>query len=217
MNALINGESILDYLTKNRKPFTELEKEMEELAKAKKIPILDYKSAELLEILIELKQPINALEIGTAIAYSSIKMANRMPKEGIVDTIEKSKDNMPMAKEFISKAGLEGKINILFGEAEEIMKNSDKKYDFIFLDADKLYYEKLFNLSLNLLNKGGIIFIDNLLWKGYVAENLEDIPIPFRNSTEQVTSFNQLFLNHKSLEAQIFPIGDGIGIGIKRD
>ncbi len=217
MNALINGESILDYLTKNRKPFTELEKEMEELAKAKRIPILDYKSAEFLELLIELKKPLAALEIGTAIAYSSIKMANRMPEDGILETIEKSKDNLPMAKEYIKKAGLENKINILFGEAEEIMKNCTKKYDFIFLDADKLYYENLFYLALPLLNKGGIIFVDNLLWKGYVAENLEDVPTSFRTSTEQVTSFNKIFLNHKSLESQIFPIGDGIGVGIKRD
>ena len=65
--------------------------------------------------------------------------------------IEKSKNNLPLAQRFINKAGLSDKINILFGEAEEIMASSSKKYDFIFLDADKTYYQSLFLLSLNLL------------------------------------------------------------------
>jgi predicted O-methyltransferase YrrM len=216
MNALINGESILEYLEKNRKPTTDLEREMEEFAKSNKIPILDYKSAELLELLIELKQPRFALEIGTAIAYSSIKIANKMPKDGVLDTIEKSKDNLALAHNFIKKAELTNKINVIFDNALTILAKSDKKYDFIFLDADKQDYEKLFYLSLPLLNTNGIIFIDNLLWKGYVAENLEDVPTSFRTSTEQVMSFNKIFLGEKSLNSQIFPIGDGIGIGIKR-
>ncbi|HPN38054.1 MAG TPA: class I SAM-dependent methyltransferase [Melioribacteraceae bacterium] len=216
MNALINGESILEYLLKNRKPYSQLEKEMEEYAKERQIPILDYKSAELLELLIELKQPETALEIGTAIAYSSIKIAKRMLPNGKLDTIEKSKDNLPLALKYINNSGLNGKINVIFGDAIEILANSDKTYDFIFLDADKQDYEKLFNLSLPLLNNNGIIFIDNLLWKGYVAENIEDVPKSYKTSTEQVTLFNKLFLNNKYLESQIFPIGDGIGVGIKR-
>ncbi len=217
MSNLINGDNVLEYLLMNRKDVTALEAEMESFAKERKIPILDYKAAELLELLIELKQPATVLELGTAIAYSSIKIAKKLPPNGILDTIEKSKDNIPLAKSFIEKAGLQNKINLIFGEALDVLKTINKKYDFIFLDADKQDYENLFTLALPLLNKNGIIFIDNLLWKGYVAENINDIPITYKTSTQQVLSFNNLFLNSTNLEAKIFPIGDGVGIGIKRD
>lgn len=217
MSNFINGDGILEYLLKNRKKVTELEAEMESFAKENKIPILDYKSAELLEFLIELKKPFNVLELGTAIAYSSIKIAKKLPPEGILDTIEKSKDNIPLATNFIKKSNLQSKINLIFGEAVEVLQSINKKYDFIFLDADKQDYEKLLNIALPLLNKDGIIFVDNLLWKGYVASNFNDIPPNYRSSTQQVLHFNSLFLNIANLDAKIYPIGDGIGIGIKRE
>ncbi len=214
MSSFINSPNILDYLNANRPVIDPLIAEMEEFALLNKIPILNWKALELLELLIELKQPENILEIGTAIGYSSIQMTRKLKQHVCLDTIEKSKNNLPLAQGFINKAGLTDRINILFGEAEEIMLACTKKYDFIFLDADKTYYQSLLNLSLNLLNPGGIIFIDNLLWKGYVAD--DNVPANFVNSTKLVLDFNSIFLNNRLLDAKIFPIGDGIGVGIKK-
>ncbi len=214
MDSHIINPKIVDYLEVHRKTVSPLQKEMEEFAQENKIPILDWKSIELLELIVEIKQPKTILEIGTAIAYSSIKIASKMHQNATLDTIEKSKNNLPLAQNFIDKAGLTDKINIIFGSAEDVLAHSTKIYDLIFLDADKIYYEQLMNLSVDRLEMGGILFVDNLLWKGYVAE--ENIPNNLINSTNIVKDFNIKFLNHPQLDAKIYPIGDGIGIAVKK-
>jgi predicted O-methyltransferase YrrM len=187
--------------------------EMEKFAGAHNIPILLPDSAELLEQLICLVKPKRVLEIGTAIAYSSIRIARNLKKKGIVHTIEKSKDNIVLAKENIAKSGLEGKINLIEGNALEELPKFDKKFDFIFLDADKTDYKRLFDYSLILLKKGGIIFVDNLLWHGLAASSR--IPKVKKNSVKVIREFNAVFTSQTNLKTTILPVGDGIGIGIK--
>ncbi|MDR3628401.1 MAG: O-methyltransferase [Ignavibacteriaceae bacterium] len=187
--------------------------EMEKYANEHNIPILLRDSAELLEQLICLVKPKRVLEIGTAIAYSSIRIARNLKKKGIVHTIEKSKDNIVLAKENIAKSGLEGKINLIEGNALEELPRLDKKFDFIFLDADKTDYKRLFDYSLILLKKGGIIFVDNLLWHGLAASSR--IPKVKKNSVKIIREFNAAFTSQPNLKTTILPVGDGIGIGIK--
>ncbi len=203
----------LEYLSTLRGGINPLINEMEQFAASKKIPILDWKAAELLEQCILLYRPKRVLEIGTAIAYSSIRMARILSKDGIVDTIEKSKDNIKLASNYIKRANLDSKINLIEGNAFDIMPKLKVKYDFIFLDADKQDYEKLFYSSLTLLKTGGVIFVDNLLWHGFAAA--KRIPDSYKKSTQQVREFNKLFMNQHKLKATILPIGDGIGLGVK--
>jgi len=203
----------LKYLSSLRIAPDDLLIEMEKFAGEKRIPILDWKAAELLEQLILLKKPLKVLEIGTAIGYSSIRIARKLKKNSSLDTIEKSKNNITLAEKFIGRAGLSSKINILKGEAFVIMPLLESDYDFIFLDADKQDYEKLFLYSLMILKKGGIIFVDNLLWHGYPASGI--VPVSYRKSTRMIRDFNKLFINETSLNASIFPVGDGVGVGIK--
>lgn len=206
-------ERQLSYLSSLRNPPDALLKEMEEFASEKKIPILDWKAAEFLEHLVLIHRPKRVLEIGTAIAYSSIRIARHLRKKAVLDTIEKSKDNIALSTEFIKRAKLKSKVNLIEGDALEIMPLLDKKYDLIFLDADKEDYEKLFFYSLMLLRKRGIIFIDNLLWHGYVAA--KTVPVSYSRSTKIIREFNKLFTNQSSLKTMILPVGDGIGIGVK--
>ncbi|MHB8906221.1 MAG: O-methyltransferase [Melioribacteraceae bacterium] len=201
------------YLSSLRNPPDPLLKEMEEFALEKKIPILDWNSAEFLEELILIHRPKRVLEIGTAIAYSSIRIARQLRKKAVLDTIEKSKNNITLATEFIKRAKLSSSIKILEGDALEIMPVLEKKYDLIFLDADKQDYEKLFYYSLMLLKKHGILFVDNLLWHGYPAAR--SVPASFSKSTKIIREFNKLFTNQTSLKTTILPIGDGIGLGVK--
>jgi predicted O-methyltransferase YrrM len=139
--------------------------------------------------------------------------ARKLRKRGILHTIEVSKDNIPLAKNNIGKAGLEDKIKIFEGDALEIMPGLKKKYDFIFLDADKEDYAKLLEMSIVLLRKRGVIFVDNLLWKGFAAA--KSVPKKFQNSTEHIREFNKKFMSHAELKSSILPIGDGIGLGVK--
>jgi predicted O-methyltransferase YrrM len=202
-----------EYLESFRLKNDPLISEMEEYAKANDVPILSWDSSELLEVLIKSYSPKRVLEIGTAIAYSSIRIARNLKKKGIVHTIEKSEDNINVAKTFIEKSGLQDKINIIQGDALNVMLQLDKKYDFIFLDADKLDYKRLFDYCLILLKRGGIIFVDNLLWKGYVAN--KRVPADYKTSTQLIRDFNDIFMAQKSLKTTILPVGDGIGLGVK--
>ena len=188
-------------------------KEMEKYADEHNVPILDWQSADFLEILIRVINPKRVLEIGTAIAYSSIRIARNLKKKGVVHTIEKSTDNIALAKGFIKKSGVEDKIKILAGNAFEIMPTLEKKYDFIFLDADKNEYSKLFELSLPLLKKGGVIMVDNLLWHGQAAA--EKVSPKYKTSTEFIRNFNKEFMATPRLKTTIIPVGDGLGIGVK--
>jgi predicted O-methyltransferase YrrM len=203
----------LEYLKSLRREPDELIFRMEEYAEEKDIPILDWKSAELLEQMILAKRPKRVLEIGSAIAYSSIRIARMLKKKASLDTIEKSKNNIKLAAGFIREAKLSN-INIIEGDALAIMPALEKKYDFIFLDADKQDYERLFFYALILLKKNGVLFIDNLLWKGYAAAGKP--PKGFERSANFIKEFNKLFVYQDTLDVTILPVGDGIGIGIKK-
>jgi len=203
----------LDYLSSLRREPDELIYRMEKYAAEKKIPILDWKAAELLEQMILIKKPKRVLEIGCAIAYSSIRIASKLKKKAYIDTIEKSKNNVKLAQGFIREAKLNN-INILEGDALHIMPALEKKYDFIFLDADKQDYERLFFYSLMLLKKNGVLFIDNLLWHGYAA--VAKPPKEYERSAGMIKEFNKLLVYQDTINVSIIPVGDGIGIGVKK-
>lgn len=202
-----------EYLFSFLKKSDQLLEEMETYAQKNNVPILSKDSADFIEKLIVISNPERVLEIGTAIGYTTIRIARKLRKKSIIHTIEKSSDNIPVAAENISRSGVRKKIKIFEGEASEIMDGFKKKYDFIFLDADKQDYSKLFRQSMKLLKKGGVIFVDNLLWHGYAAA--PKVPDNYKSSTKYIREFNNEFINYPGLEASILPIGDGIGLGIK--
>jgi caffeoyl-CoA O-methyltransferase len=202
------------YLKQFKKEDDPLVIEMEKYAKEYNVPILSEQSADFLEQIVILINPKRVLEIGTAIAYSTIRIARRLKKKSVIHTIEMSEDNAAIAKENIEKSGLSDKIDLKIGNALVIMPQLQKKYDLIFLDADKEDYKRLFDYSIILLKRGGVIFIDNLLWHGFAATN--KVPKEYRVSTKYIREFNKVFMNQASLTSTILPIGDGIGLGIKK-
>lgn len=202
------------YIDSFRKKENELIQEMEVYASEHKIPILTWQSAELIEQLIILKEPKRVLEIGTAIGYTTIRIARNLSKKSEVHTIEKSTDNIQLAREYFERSGFAEKIKLLEGNALSIMPQLQKKYDVIFLDADKEDYKRLFDYSLILLKRGGVIIVDNLLWHGFAATTR--IPAKYKTSTKIIREFNKIFTSQENLNTTILPVGDGIGIGIKK-
>ncbi len=178
------------------------------------VPILDWHAADFIEKLIKINKPERVLEIGTAIGYTTIRIAKCLGKGSTIHTIEKSQDNIKIAKDYFNKSGLEKKIKLIEGNALSIMPQMNKKYDFIFLDADKEDYKRLFDYSMILLRKGGVIVIDNLLWHGFTAS--AKVPPKYAKSTKHIRDFNKLFILQKNLDSMIIPIGDGIGLGMKK-
>jgi len=212
MNKIIL-ETQLEYISSFRKQSDKIIEEMEAYAKEHNVPILSWQSAEFLEQLVILKNPKRVLELGTAIAYSTIRVARHLNGKSVIHSIEKSSDNISVAKDFIAKSGLSAKIKLLEGDAVNVMPQLKKKYDIIFLDADKEDYKRLFDYSLVLLRKGGLLVVDNLLWHGYAASTR--VPSNYKESTNHIREFNLLFMNQPNLKTSIIPIGDGIGLGVK--
>jgi len=202
------------YLKQFKKEDDPLIAEMEQYAKEHNVPILSRQAADFLEQIVLLINPKRVLEIGAAIAYSTIRIAKILKKKSVIHSIEMSEDNAAIARENIEKAGLGNKIDLKIGNALTIMPQLQKKYDLIFLDADKEDYKRLFDYSMILLKSGGVIFIDNLLWHGFAAAR--KIPGEYRISTKYIREFNTVFMNQPNLIATILPIGDGIGLGVKR-
>jgi len=206
--------SQLKYLKQFKKNDDPLIEEMEEYAKEHKVPILSRPAVDFLEQIVMLTNPERVLEIGTAIGYSTIRIAKKLKKKAVIHTIEMSKDNIAIAEKNIKKSGLGDKIEIKKGNALTIMPQLQKKYDLIFLDADKEDYKRLFHYSMILLKRGGVIFIDNLLWHGFAAT--QKVPREYKSSAKHIREFNKIFMSRSTLEATILPVGDGIGLGIKK-
>ncbi len=202
------------YLKQFKKDDDPLILEMEQYAKENNVPILAWQSAAFLEQIVLMLNPKRVLELGTAIAYSTIRIAKILKKKSVIHTIEMSEDNASIAKENIEKSKLSDKIDLKIGNALTIMPQLQKKYDLIFLDADKEDYKRLFDYSMILLKRGGVIFIDNLLWHGFAAT--QKTPKEYKISTRYIRDFNKVFMNQSNLVSTILPIGDGIGLGIKK-
>lgn len=202
------------YLESFRKNDDALIEEMENFARQNNVPILDWHSAQFLENLIKIYKPDRVLEIGTAIGYSTIRIARCLSKKATVYTIEKSEDNIKLAEINFEKSGLAKKIKLLKGDALNILPQIGKKFDFIFLDADKEDYKRLFDYSMILLRKGGVMLIDNLLWHGYAASSR--VPSKYLKSSKHIKEFNKIFILQQNLDSMIIPIGDGLGLGVKK-
>jgi predicted O-methyltransferase YrrM len=202
------------YINSFRKDSDELLIEMEDFAKEHNIPILSWQSAEFIEQLIKISDPKRCLEIGTAIAYTAIRIARNLKKKSILHTIELSEENIQSAKLFIEKSRLADRIKLIEGNALKVMPQLKKRYDFIFLDADKEDYKRLFDYAMVLLKRGGTIVVDNLLWQGYAAASR--VPVKYKVSTKHIRQFNKLFISQPNLKTTILPIGDGVGLGVKK-
>jgi predicted O-methyltransferase YrrM len=187
--------------------------EMEDFANKNDVPILSRDSARLMELLILINKPERVLELGTAIAYTTIRITRNLKKGSKIHSIEFSENNARLARVYVKKSGLSKRIKLIFGDAKKVMPTLKKKYDFIFLDADKEDYLNLFELAMKLLKKNGVLFVDNLLWHGYAAS--KEVPDKYKASTKFIRDFNNIFMNHPQLKTTILPVGDGIGLGIK--
>ncbi len=212
MKEIIHPEQ-KKYISSFDKESDELILAMESYARKNSVPILSRDSAKLMELLIQIYKPERVLEVGTAIAYTTIRIARNLESRSKIHTIEFSKDNARLAKSNIERSGLSKKIKLFFGDAKEVMPALKQKYDFIFLDADKKDYAELFKLAMKLLIKNGVIFIDNLLWHGFTAS--KEVPEKYKTSTKFIRDFNNIFMNHPALKTVILPVGDGIGLGVK--
>ncbi|ACV38539.1 O-methyltransferase [Leptotrichia buccalis] len=155
----------------------------------------------------------NILEIGTATGYSGLFLAQiANENSGFLTTMEIDEIRYGKAVENFKKLGLFEKNKMIFGDALEEIPKLDKnvKYDFIFIDASKGQYLKFFEMSYELLNENGIIFIDNLMFRGLVAADKEEIPKRYKTIVRRLKEFIEKL--NEEYNFVLLPFGDGVGI-----
>ena len=174
------------------------------------IPIIMDDTLEVIEKYALKLKPRKILEIGTAVGYSAICFSKYLSEDGTIDTIEREKIRIKEAKENIKDMNLEKKINIYEGDAVEILPMLNEKYDMIFIDAAKGKYPFFLKESLRMLSQNGIIFADNILYKGYVMSdyNKHKQRTAVRNLREYIAQIT----NSAKLETKILEVGDGLAI-----
>ena len=155
----------------------------------------------------------NILEIGTATGYSGLFLAQiANENSGFLTTMEIDEIRYRKAMENFKKLGLFEKNKMIFGDALEEIPKLDKnvKYDFIFIDASKGQYLKFFEMSYELLNENGIIFIDNLMFRGLIAADKEEIPKRYKTIVKRLKEFIEKL--NEEYNFVLLPFGDGVGI-----
>lgn len=179
------------------------------------IPIIMDDTLGTLDKILKNMNLNKVLEIGTAVGYSAICFTEFLAEDGIIDTIERDEERAIQARENIKKAEVEEKINIHLGDAVDILPTFNDKYDMIFIDAAKGKYPFFLEHALRLINDGGIIVADNVLYKGYVMSdyNKHKQRTAVRNLREFIKEINE----NPLLETEILEVGDGLSISkVKR-
>ena len=161
-----------------------------------------------LHLIIKTSNIKNVLEIGTFTGLSALSIALALPDDGKLIALDKNNETNKVAINFFKKANLEHKIQTIIKPAlDSLDELKNKKFDMIFIDADKMNYKEYYDKSLKLMNKGGLIIVDNVLWHGEVADenNLDKF-------TVNIKEFNEYVANDKRVEQIIVPLGDGMTV-----
>ena len=212
IDAIVRREQA-EYLERLMPARTGLLAEMEQYAAEHRVPIADPEVAAFLEITARSINAQRVLEVGMAIGYSVIHLARGMSDGGLVVTIDTSDEMIARATDYLERAGLRQRVRIERGRALEVMPRLAENFDLVFLDAVKEEYASYLELALPMLRVGGVVIADNLLWGGQVAGEVG--AADQTASTQALREFNQLFVRHPQLRAEVLSVGDGLGYGVK--
>jgi len=162
----------------------------------------------ILSMISKIINPKDILEIGTYTGYSAICIAEGISNEATIDTIDKNEELEDIQNRYFKKSGFRDQIKQHIGNALEIIPTLDKKFDLVFIDADKSNYCNYFNLVIGKMKKGGIILSDNVLWSGKVVEKLDKKDI----DTKALLEYNSLLNSDPRVETVLLPIRDGLSV-----
>ena len=192
----------------------ELDK-LAEYARNTDVPIIRPQMMSLMKVLLKLKKPMRVLEVGTAIGFSALLMAEYAPEGCHITTIEKYEKRIPLAKENFKKFGRENMITLLEGDATDILKELEGPYDFIFMDAAKGQYIHFLPDIIRLLEKDGVLLSDNVLQDGDVLESRFAVVRRDRTIHGRMRDYLYELKHNPELITDILPVGDGVTISIK--
>ena len=213
MSNIVN-DLVEEYIRETLAEYDGLLKELEDYAHDNCVPIIHKEVSDLLKVILKIHRPKRILEIGCAIGYSSIFFASVLGGDVEIITTERNEVMIEKAKENIKRAGLEDKITILEGDAEETLKTIDGEFDMIFIDAAKGQYQLFFDLVIDRLKKGGLVVSDNILYKGMVAH--DDFVVRRKKTiVKRMRNYLDYICTCDYLSTSLIPIGDGVALSYK--
>ena len=189
-------------------------KKIKEIALEQHIPIIMDETLETIKDYLKNKKINRILEIGTAVGYSAICFTEFLAESGVIDTIERDKERVEEAKKNIKLTNVEHRINIYEGDAIEILPTLNNKYDMIFIDAAKGKYPFFLKEALRMISDDGIIFADNILYKGYVMSDYNKHKQ--RTAVRNLREYIKEVIENPCLETEILEVGDGLAFSKKR-
>ncbi|HZW67139.1 MAG TPA: O-methyltransferase [Pseudogracilibacillus sp.] len=190
--------------------------QLEAYALEHRVPIIEASSMHFIKQQLAIHQPKRILEIGTAIGYSALCMHEMLPEAEII-SLEKNEEMYELALGNIKSFAKNDNIKVLKGDAVTLLEQFAKEemFDFVFIDAAKGQYERFFQLINPLVPLGGLIISDNILFRGYVTGNQEDIPKRFQTLVTKLKRYNGKMMNNEAYHSSIIPIGDGLLMSLK--
>ena len=210
MRRPVVKEEIVDFMRQRLQPVAGGLKELEDFARAENVPVIPHETVAYFRLLLESLQPEKILEIGTAIGFSALLMAEHAPQAQIT-TIDRNPEMIELAKANFAKYDSRQQITLLEGDAVDLLETLEEDYyDLVFMDSAKSKYVVFLPQVLKRLNPGGLVLIDDVFQGGDVAKPFEDIKRGQRAIYRGLHSLFDATLDSPDLTASLLPLGDGL-------
>ena len=213
---MIVDERLVTYINSLDAGNTAMLDQIEREATADYVPIIRKEMQSFMKFLLAMKKPARILEVGTAVGFSAILMAEYDPVPCQITTIENYEKRIPIARENFKRAGKEAQIALLEGDAAEVLKTLEDPYDFIFMDAAKGQYIHFLPEILRLLAKDGVLVSDNVLQDGDVIESRFAVTRRNRTIHKRMREYLYTLTHSEELVTAVLPVGDGITLSTRR-
>lgn len=212
---MIVDERLVTYINSLDKGNTTVLDEIEKEALDTYVPIIRKEMQSFLRLLLAMQKPMRILEVGTAVGFSAILMAEYGPKDCKIVTIENYDKRIPIAKENFKRAGKTEQITLLEGDATEILPTIEEPFDLIFMDAAKGQYINFMPDVLRLLKKDGVLVSDNVLQDGDIIESHYIVERRNRTIYKRMREYLYELTHSDELVTSVLPVGDGITVSVR--
>ena len=213
---MIVDERMVTYIRSLEVPESAVIEAIEQEALRDRVPIIRKEMQSFLKVLLMIKRPMRILEVGAAVGFSSILMSEYMPEGGHITTIENYDKRIPIARANFKRAGKEDQIDLIEGDALEVMHGLEGPYDLIFVDAAKGQYIHYLPEVMRLLGTDGVLVSDNVLQEGDIIESRFAVERRNRTIHSRMREYLYELKHHDQLQTSIIPLGDGVALSVKR-
>ena len=213
---MITDERLASFINSFNTDYDDVITSIRKEAEENRVPIIRQEAGEFIKLLILMNKPKNILEIGTAVGFSAIFMSRFLDDDAHITTIENYPPRIAEAKKNFVRAGVESRITLMEGDAQEILPGLDEQYDFVFMDAAKGQYGCFFSEAVRLLKPNGILLCDNVLQDGDVLESRFAVTRRNRTIHSRMREYLHDLTHDPLLDTAILNVGDGMSLSMKK-